>query len=389
MNLEAHIRNLYNQYGDTRLVFHNYSYAKNLTKEVDRLIGAGQWRDEKAKEVLKSAAWFYATGYLKDYNAPGNKSIQYAEEYFSDQPLNGEVLERVKDCLKVAWGRKTPQSHEELIFSDAVSAIKLGDAEAKNGDLQRLEMELMSQAVYTNEEWANFQLQQLLSLNFRTGSSKEHWEPILGHRILQQKALRDKILKKSAAAKPTNGPSNTEDAREAQRMIATYFRSNYRVHINLSAIADNKANIMISVNAILVSVLISILSYRNLSEANPFVMMPAITFLITGLVSLVFAVLSARPRVTSLNNGKKSVEDIKKNLVFYGNFVNLKLDTYQEGMNELYKNPQLMLENMTRDMYYLGKVLDKKYRNLTMSYNIFMVGFIATVIMFLAGLLIG
>ena len=389
MNLEAHIRNLYNQYGDTRLVFHNYSYAKNLAEEVDRLIGAGQLRDEKAKEVLKSAAWFYATGYLKDYKAPGNKSIQHAEEYFSDQPLNGEVLERVKDCLKVAWGRKNPQSHEELIFSDAVSAVKLGDAEAKNGDLQRLEMELMSQAVYTNEEWANLQLQQLLTLNFRTGPSKEHWESILGHRILQQKAQRDKILKKSAAAKPANTSSNTEDTREAQRMIATYFRSNYRVHINLSAIADNKANIMISVNAILVSVLISILSYRNLSEANPFVMMPAITFLITGLVSLVFAVLSARPRVTSLNNGKKSVEDIKKNLVFYGNFVNLKLDTYQEGMNELYKNPQLMLDNMTRDMYYLGKVLDKKYRNLTMSYNIFMVGFIATVIMFLAGLLIG
>ena len=146
---------------------------------------------------------------------------------------------------------------------------------------------------------------------------------------------------------------------------------------------------MISVNAILVSVLISILSYRNLAEVNPFIMMPAIVFLVSGLISLVCAVLSARPRVTSLNGEKKSIDEIKKNLVFYGNFVNLDLEKYEEGMNELYKDPQLMLSNMTRDMYYLGKVLDKKYRFLTISYNVFMLGFIVTVIMFLVGLFLG
>ncbi len=389
MNLEAHIRNLYNQFGDTRLVFHNYSYAKSLVNEAKRLIESNQIRDEKSKEVLITAAWFYAAGYLKDYQNPSAKTLQLVKEYFSDQPLNGEVLERVKDALKVAWGEKNAQSIEELLLRDAVNAIKLGDAATKNGDLQRLEMELMSQAVYTNEEWSNFQLQQLLSLDFKTAAAKEHWEPVLGQRILQQKSQRDKILRKSSAVAKPQRMSSSDDAREAQRMIATFFRSNYRVHINLSAIADNKANIMISVNAILVSVLISILSYRNLAEVNPFVMMPAIVFLVSGLISLVCAVLSARPRVTSLNGEKKSVDDIKKNLVFYGNFVNLDLDTYEEGMNELYKDPQLMLSNMTRDMYHLGKVLDKKYRFLSISYNVFMLGFIVTVIMFLVGLFLG
>jgi len=45
-----------------------------------------------------------------------------------------------------------------------------------------------------------------------------------------------------------------------------------------------------------------------------------------------------------------------------------------------------MYGNMTRDLYYLGKVLDKKYRLLTMSYNIFMVGFATTVLFFLIAL---
>ncbi|RMF21352.1 MAG: phosphohydrolase, partial [Bacteroidetes bacterium] len=43
----------------------------------------------------------------------------------------------------------------------------------------------------------------------------------------------------------------------------------------------------------------------------------------------------------------------------------------------------LLYGNMARDLYHLGKVLDKKYRYLTISYNLFMVGFIATVLSFL------
>ena len=83
------------------------------------------------------------------------------------------------------------------------------------------------------------------------------------------------------------------------RAVQTYFRANYRNHINLSAIADNKANIMISVNTILISVLITFLSYRNIGQTQPIILMPVIIFLVTGLASLIFAVLSARPKVTN------------------------------------------------------------------------------------------
>ena len=53
---------------------------------------------------------------------------------------------------------------------------------------------------------------------------------------------------------------------------------------------------MISVNAILISVVISILSYRNIPDTNPMVLLPVVIFLVTGLTSLIFAVLSIRPK---------------------------------------------------------------------------------------------
>jgi hypothetical protein len=111
-----------------------------------------------------------------------------------------------------------------------------------------------------------------------------------------------------------------------------------------------------------------------------------VTFLITGMTSLVFAVLAVRPKVTQLNIGDTPKEDYKKNIVFFGNFVNLELEEYEEAMDAMFRDGELMYGNMTRDLYFLGKVLDKKYRYLTNSYNIFMVGFVATVLIFLASI---
>ena len=81
-------------------------------------------------------------------------------------------------------------------------------------------------------------------------------------------------------------------------------------------------------------------------------------------------------------------EVIKKNVIFFGNFSKLSVQQYEEAMDAVYRDSELMYGNMTRDLYYLGKALDKKYKFLSISYNIFMVGFIFTVTTFLAALFV-
>ncbi|MCB0599068.1 MAG: HD family phosphohydrolase, partial [Phaeodactylibacter sp.] len=105
-----------------------------------------------------------------------------------------------------------------------------------------------------------------------------------------------------------------------------------------------------------------------------------------GMASLIFAVLSARPKVTTLNREGAPMEEIRRNVVFFGNFVHLRPDQFEQAMEEVFNDSELLYGNMVRDLYYLGKVLDKKYRYLSISYNIFMVGFIATVGTFLIAL---
>ena len=62
----------------------------------------------------------------------------------------------------------------------------------------------------------------------------------------------------------------------------------------------------------------------------------------------------------------------------------MKMDEYEDIMDEVFQDGALIYGNMIRDMYFLGQVLDKKYQYLIISYNIFMIGFAITVLSFLA-----
>ena len=165
------------------------------------------------------------------------------------------------------------------------------------------------------------------------------------------------------------------------RGIETMFRTSYRTHLNLSGIADNKANIMISINGIIISILIASVSPR-IGEI-PALILPTAVFLVTCVVSMIYAILAARPRVTSLHVSLEDVRENRANLLFFGNFVNMPEDDFVVGMHELMGNTDQLYTNMIRDIYSLGGVLNKKYRLIRTSYTVFMLGLSVGVALFL------
>jgi hypothetical protein len=221
----------------------------------------------------------------------------------------------------------------------------------------------------------------LLNARFFTAHGKSAFEPLVAAHLV---ALKERLDKQKAKSEDEPAQPRMFGHLDKKTSVGTqtFFRTNFRNHIELSAIADNKAHIMISVNAILISVMISVVGYRNLTETNPAVLMPLVIFLVTGLTSLIFAVLAARPKVTSHVHESTPIDEAKKHLVFFGNFVNLKVERYEQLLDEMFKDSELLYGNLSRDLYYLGKVLDRKYRFLSISYNVFMVGFVATVLTF-------
>jgi len=165
------------------------------------------------------------------------------------------------------------------------------------------------------------------------------------------------------------------------RGVETMFRTTYRTHLDLSSLADTKANIMISINGIIISILMATI-YPHIVE-NRYLLVPAAVLLLFCLLSMVYAVLAARPRVTQRDTTLEEVKAGKGNLLFFGTFSSMKEEDFVAGMEELIRDPERTYESMTRDIYGLGSVLTTKYRLLRGSYSLFMVGLISGVLSFL------
>jgi len=165
------------------------------------------------------------------------------------------------------------------------------------------------------------------------------------------------------------------------RGIETMFRTTSKNHMELSSIADNKANIMISINSIILSVMVSVL-LRKLEE-YPHMTIPAMMLTIVCLTTIVFAVLATRPNISKGKFERLDIVNKETNLLFFGNFHRMSLRDYQWAMREMLQDADYLYGSMIKDIYFLGAVLGKKYRLLRMSYTIFMFGFVLSILGFI------
>jgi Pycsar effector protein len=165
------------------------------------------------------------------------------------------------------------------------------------------------------------------------------------------------------------------------RGVETMFRTSYRVHMDLSGLADAKANIMISINGIIISIIIASISPKI--DTNPWLLAPTSVLLLACLISIVYAVRSARPRVSSEVVTLDDIRQNRANILFFGHFVSLSQDDYLTGMTELMSRPDVIYTQMVRDIYGLGKVLKLKFQLLRVAYTVFMIGMTIGILLFI------
>jgi len=166
------------------------------------------------------------------------------------------------------------------------------------------------------------------------------------------------------------------------RGIETLFKSSYRVQMDLTGLADNKANMMISINGIIMSIILA--SVAPKLDSNPWLLLPTMLLLIGSMVSMVFAILAARPRVTSHPITLSDLKNSKGNILFFGNFANMSSTDFVSGMEELMQDRVLTYDTMIRNIHSLGSVLNKKFALLQIAYTAFMVALSLGVTSFLA-----
>ncbi len=365
-----------------KYVYHNYKHTTDIVNESEKLADEYQLPAAE-KEVLLLAAWFHDTGYINTYQGHEEKSVELATEFLRREQYPPEQIQLVTGCIMATKSGQPATNLLEEILADADISNIGKDIFFANAELLRAEWELFLNQFFTDAEWARYQLEFLQAARFRTEAAQRKFAGQLAKNIEEQRAQLSSHSKKEKKAEK----KKRKNFAQPKRGIETMFQSTYSNHMNLSSIADNKANMMISLNAIIMSVIITYLGAKTSVigtefTRNPILMIPIGILLLTTLGSVVSAIISAQPEVTSFNIKPQKVQSKKVNLLFFGNFTKLPLEDFQAGMHDIMREKDALYNNMITDIYYLGDVLAKKYRLLRISYTIFMIGLILTVVAF-------
>ena len=166
-----------------------------------------------------------------------------------------------------------------------------------------------------------------------------------------------------------------------ERGIQTLFRTTIRNHYTLNEMVDKKASIMITVNAIILSLVMG--GLIGASEKLSFSSLPILGLSLTSILSIFFAIIAIRPTLTQGDFTEEEIRNKDGNLLYFGNFHNMHYRDFEWGFLQLLSDKNYLYGSMIRDYYYQGIGLNRKYKHINLSLNIFLYGFSVSFIGFL------
>jgi len=366
-------------------VYHNLRHTQEVAKAAQEIGSALHLNDDQMETIL-IAAWLHDLGYLNGPADHEKESAAIAAKLLRDWNASEKKSEDVQRTILATIMPQSPKDIMGEVLCDAdLSHLAKADIRER-GLLLRQEIASTKNIHFGSEnEWLHANLKFMKSHEYFTDYGKRILQPLKKQNI---KRLKNELKPETSTAGLEDMEKELQKLRKKleknsrpDRGIETMFRTTLENHTNLSGMADTKANIMISINTIILSIVVSVL-FRKL-EDFPHLVTPTLILVLTCLLAIVMAILATRPTITK---GKFTHEDIhnkKTNLLFFGNFHNMELKDYEWGMREMMKDYDYLYGSLIKDIYFLGKVLAKKYRFIRLSYTIFMFGFVASIIAFL------
>lgn len=390
--VDDYVFELFKSSNTDKLLYHNYKHTYDVV-EACKEIGEGSAVSKNDLEILIIAAWFHDVGYLETQENHEELGIKIASEFLTKETYSKDKIDLVVACITATKIDVQPTTLLQEIICDAdMKGLSL-DNYSERSKLLREECLLFMNDMGCKEEqdWLEAEISFLSKHNYHTKYALIYFNENKLNNILKRKSDLNKKSSKTGELKKKNSLKEKElnfkieKSDVPEKGIETMFRTALKNHMELSAIADNKANIMLSINALILSIIISALFSKF--DKHPELMVPSIFMLIVCLSTIVMATLSTKPKVTTGKFSREDVKNRKANLLFFGNFHQMELNDYEWGMKEIMKDKEYLYSSLIRDLHSLGVVLAKKYTYLRLCYTVFMYGMIVSVLVFGASML--
>jgi HD superfamily phosphodiesterase len=384
---EHYVEELFEKNKQDNLLFHNLSHTKTVVARAKEI--ASQFElSEKDAAILYTAAWFHDTGHLFVEPAMHEiKSIELMKAFFSKQVIeDDDLIDPIESCILATRMPRNPKTLPEQIICDA-DTYHLGTKDFKTTNKQLKKEYLERKIIDDKANWNKKSLEFLKAHQYYTPYCQGLLEEGKQKNIqrLQEKASKDEVSNSVEIPEAINSEQNNSKNEKKRtsllnKGIQTMLRLTSDNHLELSGMADGKANILISVNAIIISVILTVLLRRL--EIDTHLTIPTIIFLVFSLTTIVIAILATRPKVSGGRFSKEDILNKKTNLLFFGNFHKATLKEYEWGMREMMKDEDYLYGALINDIYQLGVVLGRKYKLIRLAYGVFMIGIIISVLAF-------
>lgn len=370
--VEEYIFQLYKDTLSRQYTYHNFQHTTRVVNGLEEILKNVAVSERDALN-LRYAAWFHDIGYTQSCTEHEINGALIAETFLQEQGIEAEDIQSIKALILATKLEHTPANLLECIIKDADFSHLADSDYIEISDLLLQEMACTCNLTCSQEEWNQQNLNFLLYKHrFYTDYARQYWQPKKQQNIF---SIAERIEKDKKKKKKT-------EKKEHFRSIDTLFRTTLRNHTQLSAIADRKANILLSVNAIIISICLSTLIPKLDSPSNAHLIGPTFTLVFFSVATIIFAIMSTRPKVTTGTFSQEELDNHTVNLLFFGSFHKMPLDQYYKTLRDLIRKEENIYEALTTDLYYLGKVLNRKYTLLRITYTIFTVGILASVIAF-------
>lgn len=373
--------------------FHNYNRAGNITRNAVTL-GVQMGLNKEEVSVLQVAALFLETGYCKNYENHQSASVELANNYLKEKDIGVVERQLVEEIILSTRAPQQPVTLQAQVLCDA-GKYHLGEKSLiTNLESLRNERKLITGKEFSDIEWIKENISMLQEHFYFTSAARDEFEK----KMQKQKAvLEEQLFKWQNEAEGTNSKSALPkksrkesdislDDIKLERGVETFFRVTERRHIDLSAKAHDKASLLISVNSIVVSIVLSVLITKL--EENRYLLLPTLLLVITCVTTIILSIISTRPRFIKKQSSSLDASDDELNILFFGDFSKMSLTDYKKAMKDTYRDKNKLYDSLSKDIYYQGIILVWKYKYLNIAYTVFMYGFIITILSFITAFII-
>jgi predicted metal-dependent HD superfamily phosphohydrolase len=420
-----YVKSLFDTQVNGKLFYHNLDHTQSVAEKAGMIAQHYQLNDADFF-IVNVAAWFHDSGYLTgEMGGHEERGARMAEAFLTGTGVGQAVIGSIRQCILATQLPQRPTVLLDEIVCDADLFHFGTDEFGERNKLMRKEAEAVHHKKFSKEEWRRGTIRLLEGHHYHTDYCKLLLDEKKQENLAKLKAKEAVAMKVPGTMKVPNAVKrpgvanslagfsladnpiagllhehNERDEKEEEeedrpaagkekkakkkenpgRGIDTVFRITSNNNQKLSSQADSKAHILIQVNSIIISVLLSLLLRKIEDHAN--LAIPSIILLTVNLITIIFSILATRPHIPPGTFSRTDLEEKTVNLLFFGNFYKMSLEEYAGGMLQMMDDRDFLYGSLIRDVYYQGIALGKKYRWLRLSYNVFMYGLIGSVLAF-------